>query len=247
MLVSHCLSGRSRALRAGVRAARGQAADEVDAPEEIRRASHSASALSRRPPRGQPPRVLQARLLDDPENIIDAVPQGGAVRFIRRPEADQRRLDAVARAAFPSSRSNRVWKTDSWYCFARFAPERESAAGQPDDPVWPSRMKASEAANAEATRPMKSSSRCATWCASSAILPRSNHVSFSVTRGEIFGLLGPNGAGKTTTFRMLCGLLPASSGFLRGRRGRPSHARVRQHGARSAMCRKNSRFTATLR
>ncbi|MCB2301664.1 ABC transporter ATP-binding protein, partial [Acinetobacter baumannii] len=30
----------------------------------------------------------------------------------------------------------------------------------------------------------------------------------------IFGLLGPNGAGKTTTFRMLCGLLPASSGYL---------------------------------
>lgn len=37
-------------------------------------------------------------------------------------------------------------------------------------------------------------------------------TSFSVTRGEIFGLLGPNGAGKTTTFRILCGLLPATSG-----------------------------------
>jgi ABC-2 type transport system ATP-binding protein len=41
-----------------------------------------------------------------------------------------------------------------------------------------------------------------------------DHVSFSVRRGEIFGLLGPNGAGKTTTFRMLCGLLPATSGTL---------------------------------
>ncbi len=41
------------------------------------------------------------------------------------------------------------------------------------------------------------------------------NVSFQVRRGEIFGLLGPNGAGKSTTFRMLCGLLPASSGFLR--------------------------------
>ncbi|WP_456416753.1 ATP-binding cassette domain-containing protein [Thiolapillus sp.] len=37
-------------------------------------------------------------------------------------------------------------------------------------------------------------------------------ISFSVERGEIFGLLGANGAGKTTTFRMLCGLLPVSSG-----------------------------------
>jgi ABC-2 type transport system ATP-binding protein len=40
-------------------------------------------------------------------------------------------------------------------------------------------------------------------------------VSFTVARGEIFGLLGANGAGKSTTFRMLCGLLPPSSGTLR--------------------------------
>ncbi|MHB1494001.1 MAG: ATP-binding cassette domain-containing protein [Acidithiobacillus sp.] len=37
---------------------------------------------------------------------------------------------------------------------------------------------------------------------------------FSVRKGQIFGLLGANGAGKTTTFRILCGLLPASSGTL---------------------------------
>jgi ABC-2 type transport system ATP-binding protein len=42
-----------------------------------------------------------------------------------------------------------------------------------------------------------------------------DRVSFEVERGEIFGLLGPNGAGKSTTFRMLCGLLPASSGTAR--------------------------------
>jgi ABC-2 type transport system ATP-binding protein len=41
-----------------------------------------------------------------------------------------------------------------------------------------------------------------------------DHVSFDVRSGEIFGLLGPNGAGKTTTFRMLCGLLAATSGTL---------------------------------
>lgn len=40
-------------------------------------------------------------------------------------------------------------------------------------------------------------------------------ISFTVGKGEIFGLLGANGAGKSTTFRMLCGLLPASSGTLR--------------------------------
>lgn len=42
-----------------------------------------------------------------------------------------------------------------------------------------------------------------------------DHVNFEIRRGEIFGLLGPNGAGKSTTFRMLCGLLPLSSGTLR--------------------------------
>ena len=40
------------------------------------------------------------------------------------------------------------------------------------------------------------------------------NTSFTVQRGEVFGLLGPNGAGKTTTFRMLCGLLPVTSGDL---------------------------------
>jgi len=48
-----------------------------------------------------------------------------------------------------------------------------------------------------------------------------------VRRGEIFGLLGPNGAGKTTTFRMLCGLLPASSGFLQVAGVNLRHARAR--------------------
>jgi ABC-2 type transport system ATP-binding protein len=40
------------------------------------------------------------------------------------------------------------------------------------------------------------------------------NISFNVCRGEVFGLLGANGAGKSTTFRMLCGLLPATSGEL---------------------------------
>jgi len=37
-------------------------------------------------------------------------------------------------------------------------------------------------------------------------------VTFSVSRGEIFGLLGPNGAGKTTTIKILTGLTPPTSG-----------------------------------
>jgi ABC-2 type transport system ATP-binding protein len=33
-----------------------------------------------------------------------------------------------------------------------------------------------------------------------------DHVSFSVTKGSIFGFLGPNGSGKSTVIRMLYGL-----------------------------------------
>lgn len=39
-----------------------------------------------------------------------------------------------------------------------------------------------------------------------------DHISFEVSRGEIFGFLGANGAGKTTAMRMLCGLSKPTSG-----------------------------------
>ncbi|MEJ2663868.1 MAG: ABC transporter ATP-binding protein [Spirochaetia bacterium] len=39
-----------------------------------------------------------------------------------------------------------------------------------------------------------------------------DNISFSVSKGEIFGFLGPNGAGKSTTIRMLCGILLPTSG-----------------------------------
>jgi ABC-2 type transport system ATP-binding protein len=37
-------------------------------------------------------------------------------------------------------------------------------------------------------------------------------IDLGIGRGEVFGFLGPNGAGKTTTVRMLCTLLPPTSG-----------------------------------
>lgn len=39
-----------------------------------------------------------------------------------------------------------------------------------------------------------------------------NEITFSVSKGEIFGFLGANGAGKTTAMRMLCGLSKPTSG-----------------------------------
>ena len=39
-----------------------------------------------------------------------------------------------------------------------------------------------------------------------------DHISFEVSKGEIFGFLGANGAGKTTAMRMFCGLSIPTSG-----------------------------------
>jgi ABC-type multidrug transport system ATPase subunit len=42
-----------------------------------------------------------------------------------------------------------------------------------------------------------------------------DRVTFSVTKGSIFGFLGPNGSGKSTVIRMLCGILDPSEGRAR--------------------------------
>lgn len=39
-----------------------------------------------------------------------------------------------------------------------------------------------------------------------------DNVSFSISKGSIFGFLGPNGSGKSTVIRMLCGILEPTSG-----------------------------------
>jgi len=39
-----------------------------------------------------------------------------------------------------------------------------------------------------------------------------DHIHVAVQPGEVFGLLGANGAGKTTAIRMLCGMLPPTTG-----------------------------------
>ena len=58
-----------------------------------------------------------------------------------------------------------------------------------------------------------------------------NDLNLQIRKGEIFGLLGPNGAGKSTTFRMLCGLLPVSSGTISvyGVNLRTARARARSY------------------
>ena len=58
-----------------------------------------------------------------------------------------------------------------------------------------------------------------------------DHITFSVHEGEIFGFLGANGAGKTTAMRMLCGLSQPTDGWARvaGYDVSTQHEEVKRH------------------
>ena len=53
---------------------------------------------------------------------------------------------------------------------------------------------------------------CQKLCKRYKTLQAVDTLSLEIRAGEIYGFLGLNGAGKTTTIRMLCGLLPPTSG-----------------------------------
>jgi ABC-2 type transport system ATP-binding protein len=155
------------------------------------------------PPADRTARGLQSRLLDDPQ-VIDAVPEGGRVRFVwagsapgdvRAPADDI--LAGVAVAPVPARFE------DGFMALLRQSTDQgHSAAAMPLDQPPTHRGGAPVVQVRDLVRQ---------FGAFTAV----DHVSFDIHQGEIFGLLGPNGAGKTTTFRMLCGLLPATSGALR--------------------------------
>ncbi|WP_324710197.1 ATP-binding cassette domain-containing protein [Pseudomonas citronellolis] len=182
-------------------------------PEDIRRHADGLCRIAV-PPVGEPARKLQARLLDDPQNIIDAVPQGGEVRFIRQRDADEKRLDELLDGAPVREVEARL--EDGFMVLLR----ARSGAEQVDTEALKAAAPGGTSGNGEAVIEVKDLVR------KFGDFTAVDRTSFSVARGEIFGLLGPNGAGKTTTFRMLCGLLPASSGSLQVAGVNLRHARA---------------------
>ncbi|MPS29193.1 ATP-binding cassette domain-containing protein [Pigmentiphaga sp.] len=170
-------------------------------PEDIRRPAHGLCFVTAPRP-GEPARLLQARLLDDTARIIDAVPQGGEVRVIRRPAAGEASSQGPEQALAWRPAEARL--EDGFMVLLR---ERQPAEGAASPPLATT-MRSAPADNEAIIEVRDLVRKFGDFVAV-------DRTSFSVTKGEIFGLLGPNGAGKTTTFRMLCGLLPASSGFLR--------------------------------
>lgn len=231
------------------------------------------------PPDGMAARMLQARLLDAVSVVVDAVPSGGQVRFIRRPDVDEAALRPMLENVEVHPRPAEL--EDAFMLMLR--QHAEAAGGQSSSEGLPAagtdrtlqgrRNSGPTALATDGQRPAAVTQQDLTaaflplnegagasrrdasgmYLQTSAVLPVTDHAesvivvrdlvrrfgdftavastSFEVRRGEIFGLLGPNGAGKTTTFRMLCGLLPATSGSLQvagaNLRVAPARARAR--------------------
>jgi ABC-2 type transport system ATP-binding protein len=169
------------------------------APKDIRGRARGLCHVATPLP-GVPARALQARLLDASASIIDAVPEGGHVRYIQRADAAPGTLAALLGGAASSATEARL--EDAFMLILR---GQQASGGNTPQAGTASVTAAAGGEPVIEVRDLVRKFGDFTAVAS---------VSFSVARGEIFGLLGPNGAGKTTTFRMLCGLLPASSGFL---------------------------------
>jgi ABC-2 type transport system ATP-binding protein len=143
------------------------------------------------PAAGQAARDLQAKLLDEP-GTIDAVPEGGRVRLVRTEDHAAESGATPVAARFEDGFMTLLKRSQPTSPAAAALSFDHRIASRDDKPVIRVKDLLRKFGNFTAV----------------------DHVSFEVRAGEIFGLLGPNGAGKTTTFRMLCGLLPATSGMI---------------------------------
>ena len=188
------------------------------------------------PPGGMAARMLQARLLDAASAVVDAVPRGGQVRFIRRPDVDEAALRPLLENVEVHPRPAEL--EDAFMLMLR--QHAEAAGGQSsskEPPAAGADRTLQGRRNNEPTAPAAVEAHAEPVIVVRDLVRRFGDftavasTSFEVRRGEIFGLLGPNGAGKTTTFRMLCGLLPATSGSLQvagaNLRVAPARARAR--------------------
>jgi ABC-2 type transport system ATP-binding protein len=176
------------------------------APPALRERAHGHSFMATSMT-DESPRSLQARLIATPA-VIDAVPHGGKVRAVLH--ADH--AEQVENVRFEAVEAT---LEDGLMMLLRKQSDVEPAAAAAID-IDPRQTADAPEVIIEVHDVVR---RFGNFTAV-------NRTSFQVHRGEVFGLLGPNGAGKTTTFRMLCGLLPASSGSLRVAGADLRHARA---------------------
>jgi ABC-2 type transport system ATP-binding protein len=141
-------------------------------------------------------KILAAALRS--EAVIDGVVQGDSVRIVLKPNAKPEELKQLSDDQKPEPVAPRF--EDAFIDALGGLPKTESLVAHS--------MRQLEHNGGDAVEAKGLTKRFGNFVAT-------DHISFSVKRGEIFGLLGPNGAGKSTTFKMLCGLLKPSDGTAR--------------------------------
>jgi ABC-2 type transport system ATP-binding protein len=171
-------------------------------PEDVARLADGRVYVATPPPELKAS-TFQARLLDQP-GVLDAVPEGGRVRVVKDAGADGLLVEMALEPVRPRFE-------DAFMVLLRRKTDEET--GRTDKETTRTGLPVSLSGHpvSVSSEPVVQVRDLVRRFGSFVAVDR---VSFDVQRGEIFGLLGPNGAGKTTTFRMLCGLLPATSGTL---------------------------------
>ncbi|MRV73105.1 ATP-binding cassette domain-containing protein [Duganella sp. FT92W] len=191
-------------------------------PEQLRAKADGLCHLAT-PPQGIAARTLQARLLDARAVVADAVPEGGKVRYMLQPGTPPQHAGGTLAALLAGVRTQPVpARLEDGFMLILRGMATQDGAGTADIEGATPASQGDAAAHAPIVPVIEVRDLVRRFGDFTAVAS----TTFDVRRGEIFGLLGPNGAGKTTTFRMLCGLLPATSGTLKVAGVNLRHARA---------------------
>jgi ABC-2 type transport system ATP-binding protein len=131
------------------------------------------------------------------EPVVDGVVQGENIRIVLQSDSSKNLLKELGLNGGGTLRPARARFEDAFVDILGGVPKGESIVAK--------NMRTVEKDGEAVIKAESLTKRFGTFTAT-------DHITFSVRRGEIFGLLGPNGAGKSTTFKMLCGLLKPTEG-----------------------------------
>lgn len=170
-----------------------------DSPEAIARLAQGL-CFNLSVPRGEKMRELQALLLDDIEEVLDAVPRAGKIRLLLKEASFREAIEKKYAVSLEWAEAG----LEEGYLFNRYRGRALRS--------YSSIHEKEVTFEIQPSQPIVEAKNLVRRFGSFVAVDK---TSFDVFPGEIFGLLGPNGAGKTTTFKMLCGLLTVTEGDLK--------------------------------